>query len=409
MSVIESDIDGNLEEQIHFLSEMIENSSDAIVAKGEDQKIICWNSGAEKLFGYKKEEAIGKTPFELQFIKISSLEITKIENQINEVGEWKSERNFYHKNGNTYYGIVTGNFFFNKSGDKKIYYFIFKDITNQKRLEKSLKTVNDSLEQLVKFRTDELKETERYYRYLFEHNPMSMWVIAKDNFRFLDVNETAISQYGYSRNEFLSMTVLDIRPIEDRDSFINLYREEDSIHELKNRGSWRHVKKDGSVIHVEISAQSIIFNGIDAKLVLANDITEKFIAEEKVAASEKRFKSIIENSYDVYSLLDANFKLLYRSPSATRITGWTDDEIINSVGLKLIHPDDVDYLNKEINAKIFENPGVSYHINYRLLHKNGHYIHIEGSIINLLNDKSVNAIVINFHDITEKKRAEEKI
>lgn len=394
-----------LETQLYLFEEIIDKSSDAIVAFGKDKKIIIWNSGAEKLLGYSRAEAIGKTPQGLQYIKISSLEIEKVEKQIIEQNDYKSERNLYHKNGTVMFASVTGNYIANKDGDFKIFYFIFRDISFRKRLEDSLKIVNDDLERLVKFRTDELIETERYYRYLFEHNPMPMWVIANDNFRFLDVNNTAVEQYGYSRNEFLSMTSLEIRPKQDRDAFLSLYRDNNLKTELKNRGVWKHIKKDGTNIYVEISAQNIIFNGIAAKLILANNITEKKLAEEKLAASEKRFKSLIENSNDLFTMFDESFNIIYRSQSAERVTGWTREEMMYENGTKNIHPDDLEYaLNiiKDIKA----NPGKNVKLHFRNKHKNGHYIHVEGNIVNLLNDDQVNAIVINFHDVSEARNAE---
>ena len=109
-----------------------------------------------------------------------------------------------------------------------------------------------------------------------------MWVIDLGNFKFLDVNEMATLQYGYSREEFLSMTALDIRPEEDRELFLRSDHVFKTANSNYNKGIWRHRKKDGSIIQVEIIAHEISFEGINARLVLSLDVTEQKEAEEKI-------------------------------------------------------------------------------------------------------------------------------
>ncbi|HRI20034.1 MAG TPA: PAS domain S-box protein, partial [Panacibacter sp.] len=153
---------------------------------------------------------------------------------------------------------------------------------------------NHQLEIRVKERMQEVYENEKKYRHLFDNNPMPMWVMDLDTFEFLDVNEAAIVHYGYSREIFLSMTSLDIRPDDEKERF----KKEDHSASIKpsdgNRGRWKHIKSDGTVIHVEITAHNIIFEGRKTRLVMSKDITEKLKAEERLIASEARFRSIIE-------------------------------------------------------------------------------------------------------------------
>jgi PAS domain S-box-containing protein len=127
-----------------------------------------------------------------------------------------------------------------------------------------------------------LKKSEKKYRYLFDNNPMPMWVIDLITYKFLDVNKMAILQYGYSREEFLSMTAVDIRPIEDKDHFIKSSDTSDINKKNYNRGKWNHLKKDGNIIPVEIIAHKINYEGVPARLILSNDITDRKRAEEKL-------------------------------------------------------------------------------------------------------------------------------
>jgi PAS domain S-box-containing protein len=100
-------------------------------------------------------------------------------------------------------------------------------------------------------------------------SPDPMWFFDSHTFAFLDVNDAAIRRYGYSRQEFLSMTILDIRPIED---IVPLLREElrDGRYN-SDRELWRHRKKNGEVIEVEITSREVIFGGAVAEIVIVRD------------------------------------------------------------------------------------------------------------------------------------------
>jgi PAS domain S-box-containing protein len=121
-----------------------------------------------------------------------------------------------------------------------------------------------------------LIESERRYRDLFEVNPQAMWVFDVETLRFLAVNKAAIRSYGYSRDEFLAMTIKDIRPSEDvpalLEEVVTAARGEDGY---RPRGQWRHIRKDGSLIFAEVSANDIDFEGRPARLVLVIDVTDR--------------------------------------------------------------------------------------------------------------------------------------
>jgi two-component system cell cycle sensor histidine kinase/response regulator CckA len=135
-----------------------------------------------------------------------------------------------------------------------------------------------------------LTESEEQYRILFDNNPHPMWVYDQETFAFLAVNEAALHHYGYTRDEFLTMTVLDIRPPEDVAAFKSEYaahREAHADAPFYSAHTSRHRKKDGSVIEVDIAASSIVFGGRAARLLLATDVTEKLNLERQLARSQK--------------------------------------------------------------------------------------------------------------------------
>jgi two-component system, cell cycle sensor histidine kinase and response regulator CckA len=114
-----------------------------------------------------------------------------------------------------------------------------------------------------------------------------MWVYDRDTLRFLAVNGAALSHYGYSRDEFLSMTIKDIRCAEDVPVLLENISDERGFN---SAGTWKHTRKDGSSIDVEIISHPLRFAGRDAKLVLANDVTERRRAEEALHDTEEQLR-----------------------------------------------------------------------------------------------------------------------
>jgi PAS domain S-box-containing protein len=137
-------------------------------------------------------------------------------------------------------------------------------------------------------RADEaLHASEERYRLLFENNPQPMWVFDEKTLAFLAVNAAACRHYGYSGEEFLGMAIRDIRPAEDVASLVEHLEKEKDLRGLQDSGVWRHRKKDGTVIEVEIASHPVVFDGHEAQLVLAVDVTERRLLEKQFRQSQK--------------------------------------------------------------------------------------------------------------------------
>lgn len=126
-----------------------------------------------------------------------------------------------------------------------------------------------------------LRQSEILYRQMFMANPQPMWIYDLETLSFLAVNHAAIAHYGYSEAEFLAMTIADIRPREDMQKLL------DNIHHvqadtLDEAGIWRHIKKDGTLIDVEITSHELEYEGRRAEVVLSHDVTERKRAEAKI-------------------------------------------------------------------------------------------------------------------------------
>ena len=131
-----------------------------------------------------------------------------------------------------------------------------------------------------KLASEALQASESRYRELFESNPLPMWVYDLETRAFLEVNAAAIKTYGYSREEFLGMTIKDLRPAPDVPALPDPIAGPSSG--LEQPGTWRHRKRDGTIIYVEITTHAINSTERPCEIVLANDVTERKQNEEQL-------------------------------------------------------------------------------------------------------------------------------
>ena len=149
-----------------------------------------------------------------------------------------------------------------------------------------------------------------------------MWVFDKETLQFIDVNDAAISHYGYSREQFLSMTILDIKPADE-----SLKRESVKIKNqpkraLQHPGEVRHRKSNGDIIQVEIQNTSIQYRGKAAGVILANDITERQNYIRAIEQQNEKLKSISWMQSHVVRAPLAKLSLAFRTVSMKQNPPW---------------------------------------------------------------------------------------
>lgn len=133
----------------------------------------------------------------------------------------------------------------------------------------------------------DLRLSERQYRLLFNANPQPMWVYDLESLRFLAVNDSAVNHYGYSRQEFLSLTIKDIRPPEDIPKLLASVEATRDQQHTADAVIWRHRKKDGKIAYVRITEGRLFFANRGAALVSVEDVTERQVLEQQFQQAQK--------------------------------------------------------------------------------------------------------------------------
>lgn len=362
----------------------------AILLLNTDGKILDINIKGEELLGYDRSRI---TKQSIQFI----IDMSDVNSQINikailSKKKYSGETNIIRKTGKKFNG------YFNTR--------ILIDGKKNRIIEMEIERRGPKKRNGLTAENQEHLISEDTYKKLFDNNPHPMWIYDVDTLKFISVNNSALKNYGYSRDEFLNMKLTDIRPSEDVSKLIeNIKNEREKIQRSR---IFRHKKKDGTIINVEIASHALPSQNIhNYRLVMAIDITEQFIAERKLIESEERFRRLIDNAEDLIYRYEFKPKRGFTlvNNAATKITGFTPEEHYADpdLGFKLVHPDD-----KKILEKISDNgKKINQPIELRWVKKDGTIIYTEQKNVPIIDDKGeLIAIEGIARDISERKRVE---
>lgn len=242
---------------------------------------------------------------------------------------------------------------------------------------------------------------------LFNLNPLPSWIYNYQTFQILDVNIAAIKHYGYSKEEFLKLTIKDIRPPHEMDKLIKAHATIKDQNGNISFGVFNHLKKDGTPIQVEINGHKIDFSNQECILVVCQDITKRMEQEEIILQSEQRFKALVQEGSDMISIIDTNGKYSYTSPTTTAILGITPEEFQGNTIFDFIHPEDIEkaskYMQRIANErKVIVEP-------FRLKDGNKEWRWIETVLTNMTDNPAIRGIVANSRDITKQKEEEQQL
>ncbi|MEH1952210.1 PAS domain S-box protein [Nostoc sp.] len=247
-------------------------------------------------------------------------------------------------------------------------------------------------------------EGQKSFNLFFSKNPNPMWVYNQNNLQFLDVNEAAVVHYGYSREEFLQMRITDIRPLEDVPIFMEYLGQK--YPNLYFAGEWRHRRKNGQIIDVEIFTHPIEYGSYNAQLVNIRDITEYKKIEKTLQESEARFRAISE-AIPVPLIISrvSDGLILYANPELLQTFRFSPEHLVNHKKiLDLYH----DFADLKVLLEVLNQHGIIHNYEIQLKRADGTYFWAIASL-QYLNFNNESAILTVFYDINDRKNAEIKL
>ena len=377
----------------------------AIIMLDINGNVVTWNSGAEKIKGYREQEIIGKN----MEIFYTREDIEKGEPKSNlqkalKQSRFESEGLRVRKDGSMFYANVVFTPLYDDNQNLYGYAKVTRDITEKR------KTVED-----LRYMATIAKNIQ---------DP----VISSDNDALITRwNDAAEKLLGWKSEEVIGKNI---------DGVLNVYYPNETRTEilisLQKNGSWKgeliYYTKTHKPVYVLATILQVKNSNevITGNIAIAQNITERKKAEEAIFKfnyeleqrvkerteyiykSEIRFRTLIENSNDIFLMLDENYKTIYCSPSSERLTGWDDKEIINEDMAINVHPGDTDLVQDLLDMAML-HPGKIFNLLFRNQHKNEKYLWLEGTVINLLSNKYIKALIVNLHDETARKETEDKL
>ncbi len=244
-----------------------------------------------------------------------------------------------------------------------------------------------------------LHDAQNEYRYLFENNPMPMWVFDRETLRFLAINDAMLASYGYSREELLAGTVLDIRPAEDVEA-VRAAARTDAADRPQGL-VWTHLRKDGTRLRAAIHSHDIEFEGRRARLVLALDVTER-------ERNDQRFQLIARATNDAIWDWDVEAGTTWRSDSYFVLFGYAREDVEPNLKgwADLIHPDDRVRATTSVQRGI-DSDANHWEERFRFRRKDGSYADVldRGALLRNAHGRVTRAVG-GMIDITQRNRDE---
>ena len=374
-----------LEEKNQRILNILESVTDGFLAIDRNFTVTYWNKEAEHILNNSRDMILGKNLWDLfpgaihqKFYSEYQRALTenisvRFQEYLEEIQSWLELTAYPSEEGLSIF---------------------FRDISNRIQAEK------------------ELQEAKNQYQNLFDLSPLPKWVFDIETLAILGVNKAAIQQYGYSREEFLSMTLKDIRPDEDVPGFLQLIEEEilpgprrvDSTTHLNNA---RHKKKSGEIIDVEVNGSTIVFQGRLARLAVVVDVTDRQKSERKLLVSEQRFKALVQQGSDLITIINKEGYYTYISPNSSRVVDLNPPLQVGDPVFASLIPEDREKVLPVFSAV---QPGECVTLPpFRCLDKNNDIQWIECTMTNLTDDPAVQGMVGNSKNITERIKNEIKI
>ena len=382
---------GRIAERLRLLETAVANLSDLVVIleaiplEEPGPRIVYVNDAFVRRTGYSRDELVGRSPRMLMGPKSDPEVLVLIRNSMEQRAPVRTELVSYGRDGTPFWLDTIILPLLDEKGEPTHFVSVQRDITDRRRAEQ------------------ELRDSESRYRLLFEENPSPMWVFDTETLNILAVNEAAIAHYGWSREEFLGMSIRDVRPPMALPQLLALLsrqeRGRNQIPELV-----RHIRKDGTPMDVEIASHSLTWEGHPARLVLITDVTERV----KAQAEQARLAAIIESSDDAIVSTSTDGSIVTWNRGAERMFGYTHDEMVGRSVFELIPEERRD---EESQLLLRTRGGKrTLHHETECMSRAGERVPVAITLSALLNEDGVVAgVAFSIRDVSDQRALEERL
>ncbi|MCY7422531.1 MAG: response regulator [Chitinophagaceae bacterium] len=256
------------------------------------------------------------------------------------------------------------------------------------------KSIQYSIERSKIF--DQLKKSEEQYKYLFQSNPLPMFALKKGTFQFLMANQAAINHYGYTEEEFFKMTFKDL----GQKNASNQNGDLTFTNKVNENPDIKHVKKDGTIIDVELGFHDVLLQGEDERLIVIHDVTERNRAKEQLRESEQMFRTISENFPNgSVAILDRELKILYTAGKEFHVPDTDPFVLENTIYTSHFNEETSKKVKLELE-KVFNGNSNVFEAGYQSLS------YIISAVPLFEKDNSINKILLATQNISEQKKNE---
>lgn len=364
--------------QQHLVA-MMESITDGFFAINQDWIVTYWNKEAERILNKTRNEILGRKvsdiypeAAELKFSSeckraMENKESVQFDEYLPSVGLWLEVTAYPSSDGLSVY---------------------FRDVSTRIKAEQ------------------ELQEAKERYQQLFDFSPFPIWVYDTETLGFLAVNAAAIEAYGYTEAEFLNMTVRSMYPVSEQHVLDRMLEGKVKAKQV-NRAQVTLIRKSGDVLIAELVSQPLRSWNETARIIVAQDITDRIKAEEALKSSERRFRALVQDGSDLTAILDLSGSFKYVSPSTRRVLGIEPEMLMNKNIFEFIHAED-----KSMVIEGFSQLRVSKSMHlqpFRVAVGRAQYRWIETFVTDLSEEDAVGGIVINGRDVTDRINNERKI
>ncbi len=359
-------VSSHLERERRHLLDMLELQLEympvACLLQDQDFRLVYCNPAAERIFGYSGDELRGRDIMTLIIPESIHAEVLA--------------RRALLRAGET--NVTSSNENLHKDGHRIICEWNNTPLTDESGKFTGVLEIAQDVTERMKM-VGELEASEERYRRIFAATPLPMWVAEAHTPKFLAVNDATIEKYGYTREEFQTMSAIDLQVEEDRAMVARQLLERDASHPANFER--RHVTKDGQIINVEITAQSFQYGGQAARLVLAMDVTDRRLGQLALEESEARFRAVFEQASVGIAIraFSPRPRFLRVNRKLCEILGYSEDELLQKTTTELTPEEDLAVAH-DMNKQLMSGARTGYSRRKRYVRKDGKHVWVNLSV-----------------------------